>query len=221
MRLLALETAVEACSVALWQDGLVCSRFVHAPRQQTALLLPMVESLLNEAGWSLSSLDVLAYSAGPGAFSGVRLGAAAVQGLALGLDKPVVAVSSLQVLAQGVWRTRQMPRVLSIFDARMDQVYAAAFVCEQGQMQRVSEDRLLAPEQVEVPAGAWFVAGNGWVYRDRLAIHSMGSDEQALPDAQDVAALAAGWAEQGAARDAAEALPVYLRHDVWKKMPGR
>ncbi|NNM51692.1 MAG: tRNA (adenosine(37)-N6)-threonylcarbamoyltransferase complex dimerization subunit type 1 TsaB, partial [Pseudomonadales bacterium] len=93
MRLLAIETAVEACSVALWQEGLVCCRFVHAPRQQTVLLLPMIEALMDEAGWSMSSLDTLAYSAGPGAFSGVRLGAAAVQGLALGLDKPVVAVS--------------------------------------------------------------------------------------------------------------------------------
>ncbi|NNM52354.1 MAG: hypothetical protein HKM02_09025 [Pseudomonadales bacterium] len=103
----------------------------------------------------------------------------------------------------------------------MDQVYVAAFVCEQGQMQRVSEDSLQAPEQVEVPAGAWFVAGNGLVYRERLHLHMLGGDEQALPDAQDVAALAAGMAEQGAACDAAEALPVYLRHDVWKKLPGR
>jgi tRNA threonylcarbamoyladenosine biosynthesis protein TsaB len=105
MPILALETATEACSAALYlADGRIISRFEHAPRLQTQLLLPMVDDLLREAGITLQNLDAVAYSRGPGAFTGVRIAAAAAQGFAFGLNLPVLALSSLQVLAQHVHR---------------------------------------------------------------------------------------------------------------------
>ncbi len=95
MKLLALETSTEACSAALWVDGQICVRFQHAPRLQTELLLPMIEEVLAEAAIQLGQLDGLAYSRGPGAFTGVRIAAAAVQAIAYARDLPVLPVSSV------------------------------------------------------------------------------------------------------------------------------
>src|SRR5258706_8076284 len=106
MKLLALETATEACSVALWLDGEVRERFELAPRRHAELALPFVQSLLDEAGMAKSQLDAIAVGRGPGAFTGVRLAVALAQGIALALDRPVVAVSTLAALAMrgdGAW----------------------------------------------------------------------------------------------------------------------
>ena len=99
MKLLAIETATEACSVALWVDGDVRERHEIAPRRHAELALPWAEALLGEAGIAKSQLDAIAVGRGPGAFTGVRLAIAIAQGIALALDRPVVAVSTLQVIA--------------------------------------------------------------------------------------------------------------------------
>jgi len=151
MKLLALETATEACSAALYIDGRVLARFRHAPRLQTELLLPMIEELLAESGLSLGALDMLAYSRGPGAFTGVRIAAAAVQALAFAKDIPVLAVSSLQTLAQGVRRVHGARSVLAVFDARMDEIYAGAYA-EQGELMRPLDiEHLCAPASLPEP----------------------------------------------------------------------
>lgn len=225
MKLLALETATEACSVALHVDGRVLARFRHAPRLQTELLLPMAEELLAEAGLTLSALDALAYSRGPGAFTGVRIAAAAVQAFAFARDLPVVAVSSLQTLAQGAWRVHGAERVLAVFDARMDEVYAGAYACEGGLMQPLNDEHLCAPAALPADlCGEWFAAGNGVaayeaVLRGQCVFTGM--DATLFPSAEDVLPLAlAQFAREGG--QAAElALPVYLRDEVWKKLPGR
>lgn len=225
MPILALETATEACSVALMlADGRVLSRFEHAPRLQTQLLLPMVDELLLEAGITLRDLDAVAYSRGPGAFTGVRIAAAAAQGFAFGLNLPVLALSSLQVLAQHVHRLTGESRVLAIFDARMDEVYAGAYALSDGLMQPLLPDGLYAPEKLpSLPGGAWYIAGNGCNVRDRFPAHVVVKGEMAdvHPHAWDLAVLAAAAFARGEARDAEHALPVYLRDEVWQKLPGR
>ncbi len=222
MRLLALETATEACSVALSDGRELSWRYQHAPRRQTELLLPMVDELLAAAQWPLSSIDVFAYSAGPGAFSGVRLGAAAVQGLAFACQRPVLAVSSLQALAQGAWRRHGAERILALFDARMQEVYAGFYRVSDGLAQALLPERVAAIATLTDDAsGPWFAVGNGLAARQQLHLPLCGEDAELWPHAEDVLHLAWPRALAGQAQDPALALPVYLRDDVWQKLPGR
>lgn len=225
MKLLALETATEACSAALWLGGQVLARYEYAPRLQTELLLPMVDSLLAEAGITLKDLDALAYSRGPGAFTGVRIGAAVAQGLAFGVDLPVVTVSSLQTLAQGMYREHGAERVLTVFDARMNEVYVGAYEKDAaGIMQPLLPERLGAADSLVIPQGEFLGAGNGWAaYREILLARSQVTrfEAAAFPAAQDLAVLAAQEVAAGHAVAPELALPVYLRDEVWQKLPGR
>lgn len=225
MKLLALETSTEACSVALAVDGRVIARFRHAPRLQTELLLPMAEEVLAEAGLTLAQLDALAYSRGPGAFTGVRIAAAAVQAFAFARDLPVLAVSSLQTLAQGAWRVHGAARVLAVFDARMNEVYAGGYALADGLMQPVDAECLCAPAALPAALrGDWFAAGNGVAaYADVLQqqCRFSGSDAMLFPSAEDVLPLALALQARAGGQPAELALPVYLRDEVWKKLPGR
>ncbi len=218
--LLAMETSVHACSVALYHQGHIYCDEVVAPRQQTQLLLPMIQSLLERCELRMQDLTHLAYSAGPGAFSGVRLSAAAVQGLAVALECPLLAISTLEVLAQGVRRMRNEDQVCVVTDARMNEVYAAAFVWESGIMKRIYEDRLCRIDDLPKLSGSWFLAGNG-VGEQPVPFSLHGRDSSAMPSAQDVASLAVARIEAGSITSPEQALPVYLRNDVWKKMPGK
>lgn len=247
MNLLALETATEHCSVALLHspaigDQTVIARRLHAPRQQTELILPMIDEVLAEAGIRLNELDALAYSCGPGAFTGVRIAAAVAQGLALGADLPVVAISSLQALAQGAYRVHGARVVLASFDARMQEIYAGAYLLDSdGLMQpQTAEvacrpdalpealrmawaslmDAAITPDQASASVGA----GSGWsTYNDILAaqLYVALIDADLPPDAEDVAILARSQVLAGRALAPEQALPVYLRDNVWKKLPGR
>jgi tRNA threonylcarbamoyladenosine biosynthesis protein TsaB len=225
MKLLALETATEACSVALTVNGQIVSRFQHAPRLQTALLLPMLDEVLAEAGITLSDLDALAYSRGPGAFTGVRIAAAAIQALAFARDLPVIPVSSLQTLAQGAYRQHGAERVLSVFDARMDEVYAGAYHLNDQLMQPIDQEHLCRPSALpSALKGSFFLAGNGVavyesVLREQCQVE--GSDAMLFPSAEDVIPLAVAAYQKDGAQSAELALPVYLRDEVWKKLPGR
>lgn len=224
MKLLALETATEACSAALYMDGRMLVRFRHAPRRQTELLLPMIEELLAESGITLGALDMLAYSCGPGAFTGVRIAAAAVQALAFARDIPVLPVSSLQTLAQGVRRVHGATSVLAVFDARMDEIYAGAYVQQGALMQGLDVEHLCAPARLpETLCGEFFVAGNGLVHETvlRQQCTFTGMDAAFFPSAEDVIPLALDLYAREGAQAPELALPVYLRDAVWKKLPGR
>lgn len=225
MPILALETATEACSVAILLDnGQILSRYEFAPRLQTQLLLPMVDELLANAELSPSQLTALAYSRGPGSFTGVRIAAAAAQGLAFGWDLPVLAISSLQTLAQTVYRLTGHQQVVSIFDARMNEVYVGAYQLQAGLMQPVCPEAVCAPQQLPVlPALPWYVAGSGGLYAEliqqQLTTAAIQADQQ--PHAYDLALLArAAWLE-GQAQTPELALPVYLRDSVWQKLPNK
>ena len=217
MKLLAFETATEACSVALWLDGDVHERFEIAPRRHAELSLPWAEQLLADAGVRKSQLDAIAIGRGPGAFTGVRLAIAIAQGIALALDRPVVPVSTLAALALQA----RGPRVLAAIDARMGEVYTAAFELRDGDAIAVSEERVAAPQAVSLPdddedwqgVGTGFAALEG-VLAMRLRARFTTIDASALPHAADVARLAAHAYARGDALAPERVEPAYLRNNV-------
>jgi tRNA threonylcarbamoyladenosine biosynthesis protein TsaB len=216
MRLLAFETATEACSVAVLVDGQVHERFELAPRRHAELALPWAEALLAEAGVARSQLDAIAVGRGPGAFTGVRLAVALAQGIALALDRPVLPVSTLAALAAGA----PGERVVAAIDARMSEVYLGLFERDGADMRALSGEIVIRPDLVEPPAGTgWRGAGTGFdaasgALRERIGQALAGVDAAALPRAADVARLGAlAWARgEGVAPERLE--PAYLRDNV-------
>lgn len=216
--LLALDTATEACSAALLHQGEVVYRSEVIPREHANLLLPMLEELMRERGITLAQVDALVFGRGPGAFTGVRIATGMVQGLAFASGKPVIGISNLAALAQRAWREHQAEQVAAAIDARMDEVYWGVFGLRDGVMQALSDERVCAPELVELPAGAamgaFYGAGTGWQYAERLAVKPADCWPQMLPDARDLLALALPRWQAGEVLDAADAQPIYLRDKV-------
>lgn len=235
-RLLAIDTATEACSAALYVDGEILVRFAEEPRAHGRLILPMMQALLAEAGLMLSNLDALGFGRGPGAFTGVRIATGVIQGVAFGADLPVVPVSTLAALAQqGLdWAARVAaddgasapsagPVVLAALDARMGEVYWGGFEADgQGLALPVLPESVCAPAQVEGPADgsrACIGAGRGWAAHGQILVSRLSRPPdillaEALPHARDFARLAVRDARLGLAVDAGEAIPVYLRDQV-------
>jgi len=217
--ILAIETATEACSAALSVDGRIIERSEIAPRRHAELILPMIESLLAEAGLVRAQLDGIAVGRGPGAFTGVRLAIAVAQGLALALEVPIVPVSSLAVLAQDA--PDAGASILAVIDARMGEVYAGAFrrgadglVEPYGDETVGKADELILPQSTQ-----WCIVGTGWnAYRDALAPRPPAppafADGVRYPQAHAVAALAAPQFAAGRGVAPEQALPVYLRDKV-------
>ncbi len=215
--LLALDTATEACSVALLHEGRVMSQYEVIPRLHAQRLLPMIQALLDEAGIALSAVDALAFGRGPGAFTGVRIAVGVVQGLAFALQRPVVPVSTLATIAQRAHREQGARQVAVAIDARMDEVYWGCYRFHDGEMQLCDLEAVLPPEQVKLPrdsAGEWFGAGTGWGYGARLAVQPCAVDSALLPHAQDLLELAGFAWRRGEAVEADAAQPIYLRDNV-------
>ena len=220
MKLLAFETATEGCSVAVLVDGDVRERFEVAPRRHAELALPWADALLAEAGVAKSQLDAVAVGRGPGAFTGVRLAIALAQGIALALDRPVVPVSTLAALAARAPGSGPA-QILAAIDARMGEVYSAAFVRRDGAPLALSAESVSAPDGVVLPAGegAWqgggtgFAAGEG-VLAACLRTRLSAVDATALPRAADVARLAAIAFARGEALSPERVEPAYLRDNV-------
>ena len=222
MKLLAFDTSTEACSAALGLGDAVLQREELAPRRHAELILPMVDSLLREAGLRLSDLDAVAFGRGPGAFTGVRLAAGIAQGLALGAGLPAVPVSSLAALAQGA--PRQADALLATMDARMGEIYWGLFEPANGGATRLTAgERVSKPDGVTLPAGrSFFALGSGWeTYGDLLAERFKGRVTGAAParrpQARDLLPLARAELEQGRGLPPEQALPVYLRNEVAQK----
>lgn len=217
--LLALDTATEACSVALLYQGQVFSRYAVIPRLHAQQLLPMVQEVLQEAGASLQEVEALAFGRGPGAFTGVRIVVGVVQGLAFALNKPVLPISTLKVLAQRAAREQGASKVAVAIDARMDEVYWACYERDQEDWQLAVGEAVLPPEQASLPrlaqAEQWFAAGTGWgTYGLRLPQGLAGCDGALLPHAEDLLVLAQVAFERGEALPASAAQPIYLRDQV-------
>jgi tRNA threonylcarbamoyladenosine biosynthesis protein TsaB len=221
MKLLAFETATEACSVALWIDGAVIERFEIAPRRHAEVALPWAGQLLQEAGIARSELDAIAVGRGPGAFTGVRLAIALAQGIAMALDKPVVAVSTLAALSM----QSAGERTLAAIDARMGEVYHAAYLQDinrrNGDPWRVVHaPGLCRPQDVPVPeGGAWTGLGSGFaahgeVLRGRLAGALDRFEPAVVPTAAAVLRLARPRFGRGEGGAPEAAIPIYLRDKV-------
>ncbi len=221
MKLLAIETATEACSAALYFDGELQEAYEFAPREHTRLVLAMVDRLLADAELKPAQLDVLAFSRGPGAFTGVRIGTGVAQGIAYAADLPVVPVSTLAALAQGGRREFGWTHVATAIDARMNEVYWGAWSAnDAGLMVAHSDELVCPPEQVPLLDGeGWHGIGSGWqTYAEALNERQQGRvldwQGEYLPHAQDVAVLAVAAFTRGEAVTAREAMPVYLRDKV-------
>ncbi len=216
MRILALETSTEYCSVALWQDGNVSSRCELVGQKHSEVLIEMLDGLLRAENVKLAQLDGIAFGKGPGSFTGVRIACGAAQGLALGADLPVVGVCTLQALAQASGRDK----VIAALDARMAEVYHATYEKRGGEWVTVCEPNLCLPQHAPQVAGTcWFGAGSGFALHgaalnERYAGQLAGSDAQAVPQASAIAMLAALRFAAGDGLDAAQAMPLYLRDKV-------
>lgn len=219
MNILALDTATEACSAALQIGDQVIARFEVAGRSHTQKLVPMVRGLLADAGIGFAQLDAYVCGVGPGSFAGVRIGVSFVKGLALAHDRPVVGVSSLAMLAAPVIASGAA-RVLTAIDARMNEVYFAAWSRDaSGLPQCLSDASVAAPADIGRHVGEWRAAGSGWqAYLAELEAATGATlsavDETALPHARDGLLLALPQLVAGNSISAAALVPEYLRNKV-------
>lgn len=229
-RILALDTATEACSVALWNQGEVHSLFEICPRDHTQRILPLVQQVLAESGLTLSDMDALAFGRGPGSFTGVRIGIGIAQGLALGAGLPMIGVSTLATMAEGAHRLTGAQCVLAAIDARMGEVYWGEYRrSADGTWQGGETEAVLSPEQVDAAAtrlsGVWARVGTGWQTYPQMAAAAglqLEDGQVSLPDARDMLPLALDDWRKGSWSPVEETQPVYLRNEVaWKKLPGR
>jgi tRNA threonylcarbamoyladenosine biosynthesis protein TsaB len=218
VKLLAIETATEACSVALLVEGEVRERFEIAPRRHTDLVLPWADELLAEAGIARGQLDAIAVGRGPGAFTGVRLAVALAQGMALALDIPVVPVSTLAVLAYPARANNA--DVLAAIDARMGEIYLGWFRADDAQgLHAIGPEWMARPDAVDldvlalVGVGTGFAAGDGALAQTLVAKLVL-CDPVALPHAADLARLAEMAYARGEAVAPDRVEPAYLRDKV-------
>ncbi len=224
--LLAIDTSTENCSVALVHDGKLTTRNIESPREHSQKLLPFVEEVLDRAGVSLAELDGLVVGAGPGSFTGVRIGVSMAQGLAFSADLPVYPVCSLQALAQQAIRKNDVAGVVACIDARMGEVYYALYANENGVAVAQSEPAVAKPDSNLIDTGrlkGWGTAGTGWdVYADILdENHELKhSNNSRLPLAEDMLTVVNGAGVDPVQAELLE--PLYVRNEVtWKKLPGR
>jgi tRNA threonylcarbamoyladenosine biosynthesis protein TsaB len=234
MKLLAIETATEACSAALLIDGEICQKYEIAPREHARRILVMIDELMAEAQLKPAQLDAIAFGRGPGSFIGVRIAAGVTQGIAYAADLAVAPVSTLAAIAQG----SGFDRTLVAIDARMGEIYCAQYEREKetGTVTLIGKEHLIRPEQVTLfleneklsdnekfsaNENQWQGAGTGWqTYRETLGAmlpNVEPSEDHLYPSAQSVAELAVNLVESGNTVSVEQAVPVYLRDKVAEK----
>lgn len=225
-KILALDTSTTACSVALNLDGVIDERFVVAPQDHTQRLLPMVDDLLQAHGLKLRDLNAIAFGAGPGSFTGLRICLGIVQGLAFGAKLPVIPISSLAATAAAAARELQLPAELSLipaFDARMDEVYWGAYAFKAGELKALQSDAVAAPARLHnaMQSASYqniIGVGDGWACAGMPRELTSAVELSVFPHAQDVARLALKHLAEGKTLSALAARPIYIRNEVsWKK----
>lgn len=223
MKIIAIETSTEYCSVALWQDGVVMEKSEHVGQKHSEALIAMLDGLLQEAGIKLAQLDGIAFGEGPGSFTGVRIACGVAQGLALGANLPVIGICTLQAVAQGSGKDK----VIAALDARMAEVYFAVYEKREGAWLTVCAPCLCLPQDAPVVTGeAWQGAGSGFaahgeVLQARYDGQLDAADAACVPQAKAIAELAAPLFAAGRGLDAAQAMPLYLRDKVALKTSER
>jgi tRNA threonylcarbamoyladenosine biosynthesis protein TsaB len=224
MKLLAIDTSASACSVGLMLNEEIFSLHRVAPMQQTQLILPMLAEILQANNLELNQLDALVYGCGPGSFTGVRIAASVIQGLAFASQLPIIKISSLAATAQAAYNDLGWQKILVGMDARINEVYWSAYqVGGSGLVELVGQEAVCPPQGITVPETTdWCGVGSAWqVYLDTLlatlVFEPLGIDAARLPMAAGLLRLAK---EKYLRKDFVglhEALPVYLRDDVAKK----
>ncbi len=240
LTLLALDTSTEACSVALLYNGEKTYLNELAQRTHAKRILPMVDEILTDSGLKLNQLDALAFGRGPGSFTGVRVGAAIAQGLALGADLPVIPISNLTAMAQAAFELHQAENVAAAIDARMNEVYFSQLVREKkctdfGQFfvwKNLIPEQVCSPEKalvqlanstaLNIATSTALRVGTGWNAYAQFATKGLTGSDIELPDARYMLELArVEWLQQKTI-SALEIEPIYLRNEVtWKKLAGR
>ena len=232
LNILCVDTSTEACSVAVLcstdKEQVIRDHFMLAPREHTQKILPTVEKVLQQSGLTLSEIDIVAYGRGPGSFTGVRIGISIAQGLAYGIDKPMVGVSTLQAMAQQAYKTEQVTDVYTAIDARMGEVYFGHYQLKNDLMVLVNEEVVIKPAdllalELKVEKNAALV-GTGWAAYPELIEYFKDARQLEIefPSSKYMLDLVVSCVENGEAVAAELATPVYLRDKVtWKKLPGR
>ena len=220
MNLLALDTSTEFLSLALQLGDKIVTHHQHAGQAASQLVLPQIQVLLDAANIKLSDLDGIAFGAGPGAFTGVRVACGVAQGLGFGANLPVVGVNTLLALAEASGQDR----VIACLDARMGEIYHAAFVKENGKWLAQSATTVCKPEAAPMLDGGWIGVGSGWaVYGDILSniyaenlVKTLPNDlhHKVTPSAKAILQLAAPIFAAGEAKSASQAMPIYIRNRV-------
>ena len=223
MNIVAVETSGDWCSVALWRDGRVDAREMEAGQKQSGLLIDMLMALLAECGVTLKAIDGFAYGAGPGSFTGLRIACGVVQGLAMGVNRPVAGVGALLALAEASGKSK----VVCCVDARMKEVYHAAYEKCGADWRVVHEPGVYVPGDVPALAGeGWHGRGNAFsVYGEALRARYSSSvssvDAAAYPHAREIATLAAPVFARGDGVAPEHAAPQYVRDRVALKIHER
>jgi len=223
MNLLAIDTATEACSAALLttNDSIIHrQKILH--RQHANLILPMIDEIIATSDISLTQLNAIAFTNGPGSFTGIRIGTGVVQGIAFALDLPVIPISTLAALAQSAAKQFAAQYILPAIDARMQQIYWGAYQTDKtGLVHKIADDQLVDPDKVTINSmnKPWLGAGSGWqeyndTLKNRLADYQITIQPQIFPLAKDLLLLAKERLQLSETVAVDKALPVYLRDKV-------
>ena len=223
LKILALDTSTEYCSLALSLGNEILTREILAGQRHSELILPLLQGMLDEADITLNELDVIAFGSGPGSFTGLRIGCGVAQGLAFGADLPVVGICTLEALAQG----SNDSKVISCLDARMGEIYHAIYEKSDGEWKTLSEPGLYSPQDApHISGNEWTGCGSGFsAYGDALQLR-YGNQLKAVfgdvfPHARHIASLAIPVFQQGKAVQASQAAPLYIRDKVALKTSER
>lgn len=223
MKILAIDTATEACSAALLYDNAISERYQIAPQQHTQLILPMLQELLQEAGITLHQLDAIAFGRGPGSFTGLRIAHSVTQALAYAANLPVLPISNLLALAQTAakqLKTTTEHNLLCALDARMQEIYWACYQLKADQtLIEVTAETVSAPTKITLPITTkWIGVGSGFVsypfIQQQFTDQPLQIMADCYPRASAIAKLAAQDFQQKKAIAATAAIPIYLRNQV-------
>ena len=216
MRILAFDTSTEWLSVAAGDGASWCAHEERAGSTNSERILPTIDAVLAQSGWRLADLDGIAFGAGPGAFTGVRIACSVAQGLAFGADLPLAAIPSLTALAQQASRTAGATRVCACLDARMREVYLACYSREGDGWRTERAPVVIKPIDVELPSGQWDGAGDGFAaYAELASVRGLSRvHPQLRPTARSIGELALPVFARGQGVTASEARPFYVRQRV-------
>ncbi|CUX95804.1 tRNA threonylcarbamoyladenosine biosynthesis protein TsaB [Candidatus Mikella endobia] len=227
IRILAIDTTTEACSVALMLNkNIIFNNFIIAPKKHTQHILPMIDKLLSKAGITLKNINALAFNYGPGNFTGIRISIGIIQGLALGANLPIIGVSSLEILAEGAWRHTNISNILTAINVHMQKVYWAPYQRKEsgiwmGNKLEKFTEILKFKTHLNNFQGCWAIAGTGWKLIKLNSIKNKNlhfiNGKILLPNAQDILPLALNYYKVGNFKPITLIKPHYLQYISWKK----